>query len=196
MRSRSIRRRLSTLKRDYQRRQAVAAERLWADYLAGAREAVETYVRVVLTSRPWPAGFGSSWLMRYWPQSRQLDVEYELPGPDVAPRVRRQRYLSERDAMVQDFVPEAEVRQRYASVVAQTALRVLFDLFGALDRDVVDMISFNGQVWTNEESAGQPVQRLLVSLTVTRQTWTAVRLGSDNPQAHLRVLNALMSFDI
>ncbi len=107
-------RQLSTAKRDHQQSQAAVAERLWADYQAGDRAAVETFAQVVLTSRPLPPGFGSSWPVQYEPEPHQLAVEYELPG-----------------------------RVGYADV-AQIVLRALFDLFHVLDEGVVEVISFNG----------------------------------------------------
>jgi hypothetical protein len=158
-------RRLSTAKRDHQHSQAAAAERLWADYRSGVGEAVERYARVVLTSRPWPTGFGSSWQLRCEPLSHLLTVEYELPGPDV----------------VYHDLAEADAPFRYADVVAQIALRVLLDLFRLLDDSVVEVISFNGLA---------PAGPSLVSITVTRERWAAVPLLRGDAQAVLRSLDS------
>jgi len=144
-------RRLSTAKRDHQRRQAEAADRLWADYQAGDADAVARYAAVVLTSRHWPTGFGSSWQVQYEPDGQRLAVEYELPA-----------------------------QARSADSVAQIALRVLFDLFRALDAGLVDVISFNGLAVSGPS---------LVSVTVTRERWAAKSMFDDDAQTVLRELD-------
>jgi hypothetical protein len=144
-------RRLSTAKRDHQRQQAEAADRLWDDYQAGDADAVVAYATVVLTSRHWPTGFGSSWQVRYEPDGHLLAVEYELPA-----------------------------QARSADGVAQIALRVLFDLFRALDAGLVDVISFNGLAMSGPS---------LVSVTVTRERWAAGSMFDDDAQTVLRELD-------
>src|SRR6185437_3444532 len=94
-----------------------------------------TYAGVVLSSRHWPAGLSSSWQVRYELEERLLAVEYELPA-----------------------------QARSADSVAQIALRVLFDLFRALDAGLVDVISFNGLAVSGPS---------LVSVSVTRDGWAA-----------------------
>ena len=167
-------RRLSTAKRDHQRRQAAAADRVWADYQAGDRDAIEELAGAVLASRPWPLGFDPSWRLRYWPQSRRLDVVYALPGTDVVPHARQYRYVADRDEIVGEPIPGPEIARRYTNVVAQTALLVLFDLFDALDVDAVSL-------------KGRPP---LVDVAVTRRRWASVRLDRDDPEAVLRSVAA------
>ena len=121
-------RRLSTMKLGHQRRQAEAADRLWADYQAGDREAVATYATVVLSSRPSPSRDGSPWDVRYEPDARLLTVEFELPAA-----------------------------AHTADAVAQFALRVLFDLFHTLDDGLVEVISFNGHTVTRQRWAAVSV---------------------------------------
>jgi hypothetical protein len=144
-------RQLSTAKRDHQRSQAEAADRLWAGYQAGERDAVATYAVVVLSSRA-PNRAGSPWQVNYEPSDRLLSVEYELPA----------------DA-------------RHAEVVAQFALRALFDLFHTLDDALVEVISFNGLAVAGPS---------LVSITVTRDRWAAQSVLDHDAQTVLRTLSA------
>jgi hypothetical protein len=144
-------RQLSTAKRDHQRSQAEAADRLWAGYQAGERDAVATYAVVVLSSRA-PDRAGTPWQVQYAPAERLLTVEYELPT----------------DA-------------RRADVVAQFALRALFDLFHTLDAALVEVISFNGLAVAGPS---------LVSVTVTRDRWAAQSVLDHDAQTVLRKLSA------
>jgi len=119
-------RRLSTAKRDHQRRQAEAADRLWAEYQAGDPDAVAMYATVVLSSRPWPHSVAVSWHVRYEPGARRLTIEHEFPA----------------DAGNSD-------------AVAHVALRVLFDLFHTLDAGLVEVVSFDGRTVTRERWAAR-----------------------------------------
>src|SRR6266542_1641428 len=179
--------------RERARAQAEAIGRLEAGYRARSREAVEEYAGIVLAARSWPEGLQPSWRLRYRPGSRQLDAEYELPGPQLVPVARACRYLPERDELVWDPAPETEVRHRYAGVVAQVVLCVLADLYRALEPTVVDVIRLNGRVSVVDERSSRRDRPHLVSLAVTRQRWTSLRLGSADPYAHLHALDALVS---
>ncbi len=70
---------------------------------------------------------------------------------------------------------------RSADIVAQIALRVLFDLFGALDEALVDEISFNGLAVAGPS---------LVSVTATRQRWALVSVLDGDAQTVLRELGS------
>ena len=54
----------------------------------GLPEAVVTYVDLVLNASLYPDGFPQHWRLAYVPESRQLVVEYDLPGIDAIPPSR------------------------------------------------------------------------------------------------------------
>jgi hypothetical protein len=155
-----------------------AVDRLAAGYRERTREAVEEYAAIVLAARSWPAGFDPSWRLRYRRGARQLDAEYDLPGPQVVPAG-----------------PADDRRRRYADVVAQVVLCVLVDLYRALEPEVVDVIRFNGRVRAGAAGALAAYRPHLVSLAVTRERWASVRLTTADPLACLRSVDALVSPD-
>jgi restriction system protein len=178
-------RRLSVAKLRHQRRQAAAAEetraynaavdRLRDSYLTCGQGAVERYARIVLSSRSWPDGVRLAWRLRYHPGLRQLDAECVLPGPDVVPLVRRYRYVAAVDAQRRQFIPPAEVRERYARFVAQAALCALADLFDSLAPEVVDVIQLNARVAAGDQAPPGAHRPHLVSIAAARSEWVALR---------------------
>jgi len=187
-------------KKEYVHRQAVAIteveahnsalSRLDAAVRARRPDAVEEFARLALSRRSWPPVFPVATRLRYRPEYVQLDVERELPGPAVVPVTRRFRYLPDRDAIGRQPVPEAELRARYAGVVAQTALCVLLDLFGALAPEAVDVIAFNG--WVAAAGEARPH---LISLAVSRAEWGALAITDRDPMELLQDLDAIVSPD-
>jgi restriction system protein len=177
-------RQLSVAKLHHQRRQAAAAEqvrvhnaavdRLRDGYLARGRGAVERYARIVLSSRLWPDGVRLAWRLRYRSELCQLDAECVLPGPEVVPTVRRYRYVAAVDAIRRQFIPLAEVRDRFARFVAQAALCALADLFHGLSAEVVDVVQLNVRVADPDAPPGTPRPHL-VSLAVTRAEFVGMR---------------------
>jgi hypothetical protein len=129
----------------------------------------------------------------YRPESRQLDSECVLPDPDVVPAVRRYRYVPAVDDIRRQFLPEVELRERYADCVAQIAVSALFDLFTCLDPDVVDVVRLDARarVAPYFDVAGPHV----LSVVATRQAWTALRPGEQDPLAVLAALGARVSPD-
>jgi hypothetical protein len=200
-------RQLSNAHRAHERRTAVAAERarthnaavdrLRDDYWAGESAAIERYTRIALSGRSWPDGVQVSWRLRYRPELRQLDVECVLPGRDIVPRVRRFRYVAAVDAMRRQLVPEHELRDRYALVVAQIVLCALFDLFQVLDKEVVDVIRLDARMQVT--GGGDPAMPHVASVAVSRADWTA-RLdepwsGIEDPHGLVHRLGAWISAD-
>jgi restriction system protein len=201
-------RRLSAAKLEHQRTQAAvtarvrahnaAVDRLAAGYRARERAAVERYAQLALSRRPWPAGMRVSWRLRYVPDLRQIDVECVLPGPEVLPVVRRYRYVAAVDAFRRQLVPRAELRDRYAALVAQSVLCGLADLFGTHDPEVVDVVQLNARRDLLNPT-GHPTRPYLVSIATARAEWATVRpaggVRAVDAAALLRRLDARVSPD-
>jgi restriction system protein len=131
--------------------------------------------------------------LAYVPESRQLVVEYELPGLDVIPTVKEYRYVKTRDDITSTARPAKEVRDRYIGVVTQVTLRTVHELFEADRMPLVDTIVFNGMVDTVDPATGQAQRPCLVTLRATRDEFTALNLAKVDPAACLQHLNALVS---
>lgn len=160
---------------------------------AGAPDAVVAYLALVLEAASYPDGFPHTWRLAFVPESAQLVVEYELPGLDVIPQVKAYKYAKASDTVAETARPLAQVRTQYASVVAQTALRVVHELLEADRAGHVGTVVLNGMVSTVDPATGRPVHPCLLTLRTTRATFEELDLGRVDPAACLRHLGAGVS---
>ena len=140
-----------------------------------------------------PGGIPKTHKIAFVPESKQLVIEFELPTMTIVPHVKQYRYVKARDAVDESPRPLTQVKALYSSVVAQAAVRTLHELFEA-DRDSkLETVVFNGFVDTLDPATGKPVSPHLVTVRVSRETFTQLDLGNVEPLACLKGLNAGVS---
>jgi restriction system protein len=167
-----------------------------AAFALGEPEAVEWFVGRVLGGSRYPEGFPCRHRVAYRPENRDLVVEFELPPREVIPRERGYRYVKTRDVIEPVHRPEAEVKQRYAQLIACVALRTLNEIFRATSADVVTAILLNGRVSTIDRTTGKPDRPHLLSVSAERSKFMDLVLTEVDPVACVKKrLNALVSLN-
>jgi len=194
---------LSTARADHERRlagireqadaQNTEVEARRAAFAAGDPEAVEWFVRQVLDASRYPRGFPRTYQVAYRPENRDVVVEFELPPQQVIPTVRGYRYVRTRDAIDPLPRPAADIRLRYARLIACVALRTLHEIFASTPGDVVEAVVFNGRVSTIDRATGKPDRPHLLSVEAERSVFEDLVLEAVEPAACLKRLNALVS---
>ena len=165
-----------------------------AAFISGDPEAVEWFVSRVLDGSRYPEGFPRRHQVAYRPENGDLVVEFELPSQEVIPRERGYRYVKSRDVVDPLPRPEAEIKQRYAQLIACVALRTLHEIFCATPADVVAAILFNGRVSTIDRTTGKPDRPHLLSVSAERPKFMDLVLAEVEPAACVKKrLNALVS---
>ncbi|MFI9365747.1 restriction endonuclease [Kitasatospora sp. NPDC053057] len=149
---------------------------------AGEPEAVQEYFTAGLyASAAWPEGFPHRLVAAWEVSSRQLVVNWELPGPDVVPAAGRVRYVKADDREAEVARPATERKALYREVLAQSALRVAAELFRA-DRDgMLDSVVLNGFVLGIDPATGREAERFLSTLTATRAEFSGLALDRVAP---------------
>src|SRR5439155_20274603 len=102
-----------------------------ARFAASDPEAIVEYFSLVLDASRYPEEFPKKYRMAFVPESKQLVVEYELPTLDGVPTDKQYRYVKARDAIEHTDRPASWVKTTYGSIVAQTTIRTLHELFEA-----------------------------------------------------------------
>ncbi|AWS46134.1 restriction endonuclease [Streptosporangium sp. 'caverna'] len=163
------------------------------DIYSGDSDAVAQFFTLVLDASPYPDGFPHQTRAIYRPEAKELVVEYELPAQTVIPSKRHYRYVQTRDEI--DSVERSikEIKDRYARVVAQLALRMLHEVFTADPETIIEVATFNGHVSTKDRATGQPIRPCLISVSATRERFSTLVLTDLDPVACLKHLNALVS---
>ncbi|MFI6599672.1 restriction endonuclease [Nonomuraea sp. NPDC050536] len=166
------------------------------EVLAGASEAVAEFFTLVLDSSRYPEGFPHKTRALYRPEAKELVVEFELPPQSVVPAEREYKYVASRDEIVSAKRPTQELKEikdRYARLTAQTAVRTLHEVFAGDPGEVVAIATFNGHVSTKDKATGQPIRPCLISVSATREVFSTFVIEALDPVACLKRLNALVS---
>jgi restriction system protein len=163
------------------------------EYGEGKAKAVVEYCQLVLEKSDYPEGFPNASRIAYVPDSTQLILEYELPSLDVVPEVATHKYVKSKDEIVTTARAAAHRRAAYVSIIAQTTLRTLHEVFCATQSLVVESIVFNGHVSAIDKGTGRKVHPCIVTVRVTRDVFKGLNLANVEPQACLKTLSASVS---
>lgn len=171
-----------------------AVDELENDFRAGVPDAVEEYFRQLLALSEYPDGFPREYQIAYRQEPRELVVEYRLPPAAVIPTVRDFRYVKTRGEIDDLSRSAKEVKELYASVIHQIALRTMWECFAVPEAvDVVDTVVFNGVVPATNRATGQPEELHLISAPASRAMFAELVLDQLDPAACLKYLKAIVS---
>jgi restriction system protein len=171
-----------------------AVDEFERNFRAGAPEAVEEFFGQALTLSEFPEGFPTEYQVAYRPDPRELVVEYRLPPATVIPAIRDYRYVKARGEI--DELPRAlkDIKDLYASVINQVALRTIRDCFCVAAADnVVDTVVFNGIVSATNRATGRPEELHLISAPASRDEFSQLVLDQLDPAECLKRLKAVLS---
>jgi restriction system protein len=164
-----------------------------ADLANNDPETIRSYFEMVLSSSAWPNGFPQRFALAYDAQSKLLAIDYQLPDFSIVPTEKSYRYVKARDVI--EPVAEAAAKRKalYASVIAQSTIRIVHEVFEADRRDQVDSIVLNGVVDTVDRSTGQQQKPCIVSVRTTADPFGKIKLDAVDPAACLKGLSAAVS---
>lgn len=162
-------------------------------YVDGVPDAVVSVMEMCLAESEYPEGFPDETRIAFVPESKQLVVERELPGPDIVPRVVEYRYVKSKDSIEEKPRKASEVKDLYQSLVAGVALRTLKEVFESETQGHVQAVVFNGMLQTVDPSTGRDIRPCLISVRATRERFQEIDLSRVDPKACLRNLGAQVS---
>lgn len=196
-------RRLEQARAEHQRVIAAIEERLAyqhaeveafkTSFQAGEPGAVVQYFAFVLERSHYPEGFPQGFRLAYVPESRQLVIQYGLPGYSVIPAVAEYRYVKAGDKVTQKARPVRERQDLYKRVVAATTVRTLHEMFEADRSRIAETVVFNGHVDTVNDATGKQEYPCLVTLMATRDSFMDRDFSRVDPLACLLDLSASVS---
>lgn len=181
----------TTLEKARQRNQEV--DELVTAYQHGDPTAIVTYNSMVLERSDYPDSFPQQYRLVYVPESKQLVIEYQLPGPSIVPSVQEYRYVKNRDVIEEKPRKVSEIKNQYQDVVATIALRTVHEVLEADQGQHVQVVAFNGFVVTIDPATGKDIKPCLISLRVTRERFMEVDISRIEKHVCLRNLGAQVS---
>lgn len=162
-------------------------------YRAGEPAAVEAHLSAVLSASAYPLGFPHEHRVAFRPATGDVLVEIHLPPEGIVPAAKGYRYVKSRDETNVLPRPEKERKEIYASVLAQVALRTVYEILTSDPDKIINGVILNGHVKTVDRATGQEVSPCLVTLSTSREQFGKLRLSQVDPAACLKGLNALVS---
>lgn len=161
---------------------------------AGDGNAVREYFAAALyAAGGWPEEFSRGARTSWDPDSRHLQVDWELPDFDVVPRVSRYRYIKSDDRETEIARPAGERKSLYRNVLAQSALAVLVTAFGADHARVLSTVTVNGYVSCDDPATGRRGRVFLLTVTADRQGIARLDLSRVDPVSCLEGLQGQIS---
>jgi restriction system protein len=171
-----------------------AVDELEADFRLGKPDAVEEYFTQLLALSDYPSGFDREYRIAYRLEPRELVIEYRLPPVDVVPKARDFRYVKTRGEIDEMARPVKEIKELYASVTHQVALRTMWECLAAqAGGDIVDAVVFNGIVAGTNRATGRSEELHLISAPASRTTFSELVLDQLDPASCLKYLKAIVS---
>jgi restriction system protein len=174
-----------------QRNQEV--DELETAYQSGDSAAVSTYNSMVLERSEYPEGFPQFFRLAYVTDSKELVLEYELPGVEIIPTVAEYRYIKTKDVIDEKPRKASEIKELYQDVVASLALRTIHEVLEADQGNHLQTVVFNGYVQTIDPATGKDIRPHLVSVRATRGKFSEINLARVDKRACLRNLGAQVS---
>ncbi|MEU0436915.1 restriction endonuclease [Streptomyces sp. NPDC006290] len=138
---------------------------------------IEYFSAALYSSSAWPEGFPRQIAAAYDAAAGQLVLDWELPGYDVVPEGKSVRYLSGADQDKETPRPVTQRRSLYREVLAQCALLVLHELFGADDQGALESVVLNGFVDGHDPTTGRPGHIFLTTVMAARSSFLELHLA-------------------
>uniref|UniRef100_A0AAU3I8E6 Restriction endonuclease n=1 Tax=Streptomyces sp. NBC_01393 TaxID=2903851 RepID=A0AAU3I8E6_9ACTN len=138
---------------------------------------IEYFSAALYSSSAWPEGFPRRIAAAYDAAAGQLVLDWELPAYDVVPGVKSVRYLSGADQDKETARPVTQRRSLYREVLAQCALLVLHELFGADEQGALESVVLNGFVDGHDPATGRPDHIVLVTVMAARSSFLGLHLA-------------------
>jgi restriction system protein len=161
-------------------------------FIKAEPEAIVEYFEAVLTALRWPFDRARDDRVAYSAASAQLVIELEMPGFEVVPEFREFKFVKSRGE-TKVPMPATQRKAIYSSLLSQVALRTLHQVFEADHHSIIQSVVLNGHVETVDPRTGQRIHPCLITLRTTRDIFVNLNLGSVDPAACLKGLNASIS---
>jgi restriction system protein len=161
---------------------------------AGDPAAVKAYAELVIDHSPYPDNFEHDARVGFVKESNQLVIDLRVPVmSDIVPEYDHFRYVKAQDAIVGSKKSDKVRQAIYTDVVAQIALRTLFEQFNAGSGAHIQVIVLNIYVVTTDPGTGNVVRPYILSVGTTRDEFAVLNLAAVEPIACLKRLKAQVS---
>ncbi len=159
----------------------------------GVDEAIQEYVSIVLGNSVYPESFPVDHDFSFDSTSKELALTVLIPPPQSIPAKKEYKYIRAKDEIVSVDLSMKDQKERYASAVAQVAIRTLHEIFESDRAGRIATITLTVACEAINAATGHPLRTPLVAVATDRDTFTTFDLANVVPVATLQHLGALVS---
>ncbi|MGD0038282.1 MAG: restriction endonuclease [Bacteroidota bacterium] len=156
-------------------------------------KAIISYCESVLSNSVYPDFFPQKYDLDYNPDTKILILEFSLPSIDEMPNIKEVKYVQSREELVETYLPESTINKLYDSLIYQTSLRTIHELYKADVIEVLESIVFNGWVESIDKATGKKVNACIISMQANRAEFLAINLSSVDPKLCFKNLKGIGS---
>jgi len=159
----------------------------------GTVDAVQEYVGIVLANSVYPEWFPVTHDAEFDPATAELTLRVDLPAPDQVPAIKAYKYTKASDEITPVPATQKDIKDRYAAIVHNVALRSLHEVFEADRRGLIKSIAVEIGLDSTNPATGQPTRISLAAVATTREQFGELDLANVVPAATLTHLGAVVS---
>lgn len=163
-------------------------------YLAyGDKGAIEDYLSIVFERSIYPVGFHNRYQCDFKPETAELIVRVEIPGPNIIPAEKQYKYIKSRDEITKSKRSKTDIKKRYTSIVNQVALRTAHEVFESDRAGLIKTISLQVGTIDSSPATGKTEFLKFAILATTREEFEELNLSAVNFDAAMTHLGASVS---
>jgi restriction system protein len=170
-----------------------ALDQFEKEFISCNTSAVTQFFTFVLSASDYPKGFTRQFELNYNQSSHLLAIDYILPTVDIIPLAKSYKYTRSTDSIRVIERTRTEIVGLYRALIAQIALRTIYEICAADHRRTVDTIGFNGIVQTTDKATGLPARPCIISVQTSVEIFNQFNLAEVDPGACLKHLSASVS---
>ncbi len=174
-------------------RQNERLDKLIGELAFDVPEAIVEYIGIVLSNSVYPECFPIEHDFTFDLTSRELTLKVVAPPPSTIATVKEYKYVQAKDEITETVVPAKELKDRYASAIAQTAVRSTHEVFESDRAGKILTIALTVVVAHLDPGTGLDVESPLVAVAADRSTFASFDLANVVPSATLQHLGGLIS---
>lgn len=168
-------------------------DQLKFDYETGKPHGIEGYVRLVLAKSAYPGGVEKDFEVLYDKTGHTVIVNYLLPDINDLPATTEYEYRAECDESAPVEMETGELWGFYRSVLAQIAIRTIYEIFRSDYRKTIGNVGFNGWLISGGDTGDREHAWSLITCKASRGNFDKMDPEKGSPEEIFRELKGVMA---
>ncbi len=156
-------------------------------------DAVADFTDLVLSRSEYPNCFPKRWEIAFDGATGVMVVNYDLPDVSRLPKMAAVKYIQTRDEFESIRLKDRELDEIFETVVYQTCLRTIIEIFASDLIDAIQSVTLNGYVDFIDKANGRPARACIVSLQATKSAIENIDFSAVDPKSCFRALKGVGS---